>query len=342
MNTKHIITALCGLSVALHAQTPPLTPSGPPTDPATAMKSLNQVEARTIIDALPFTISQPGSYYLTSNLEFTAASGDAITVNADNVTIDLNGFTLSSTAAVTGSCIALGANRSQLSVTNGFITGTTVVLEANWNTTPGGFSNGVHYTFSSSSRAGRFSRLSISGCRDFGLRAPPSSILDDIRVSQCGSRGIEAEVSTIRSCIVTGNAADGLYANSSSVEGCIAIRNQFHGVFAGTVTDTAASSNGDIGIEAVNVSNSNASGNSGIGIQGQTISGCVASGNDGDGLVGSGFAACSISFSSAWNNQGKGIVVVNNGVISFCSSSGNTGTQIDATNTTRTGNNPTP
>ena len=104
MKTKHLIclAALCGFSSTLQAQTPPLTPSGPPSDPATAMKSLNQVEPRTPIGSLPFTISQPGSYYFTKNLEFTAATGHAVTVTSDNVSIDMMGFTLSSTAPVTG------------------------------------------------------------------------------------------------------------------------------------------------------------------------------------------------------------------------------------------------
>ena len=43
----------------------PLDPPGPP---GVTMKSLSEVEPRTPISALPFTISQPGSYYLTANL----------------------------------------------------------------------------------------------------------------------------------------------------------------------------------------------------------------------------------------------------------------------------------
>ncbi len=62
------------------------------------MKSLDQIEARRPIDptqpgfSTPYTISNPGSYYLTGNLAVTA--GDAIVIAVDGVTLDLNGFTL--------------------------------------------------------------------------------------------------------------------------------------------------------------------------------------------------------------------------------------------------------
>jgi len=57
------------------------------------MKTLDQVEARTPISSLPYTITQPGSYYLTADLQGVAGQ-DGIYVPVDNVTIDLNGFAL--------------------------------------------------------------------------------------------------------------------------------------------------------------------------------------------------------------------------------------------------------
>jgi len=61
------------------------------------MKTLDQVEARTPISSAPFTINASGSYFLAGNLP--VASGNGVTVNADNVTLDLNGFTIASTAS---------------------------------------------------------------------------------------------------------------------------------------------------------------------------------------------------------------------------------------------------
>src|SRR6267142_7145346 len=77
----------------------------PPGAPAPTMKTLAQIEPRTPISA-PLVITQPGSYYLTTNLSVT--SGDAIIINTNQVTLDLNGFTISSTApSVSGYGIAL-------------------------------------------------------------------------------------------------------------------------------------------------------------------------------------------------------------------------------------------
>src|SRR5262249_30290848 len=72
----------------------PLTPPGAP---APTMKTLDQIEARTPISSAPFTITNSGSYYLTTNL--SVSTGNAITIATNGVTLDLNGFTISSTAA---------------------------------------------------------------------------------------------------------------------------------------------------------------------------------------------------------------------------------------------------
>src|SRR3569833_3288356 len=88
------------------------------------MKSLDQVEARTAITntASLVTISQPGSYYLTHNL--TVATGDAIDINTNQVTLDLNGFTIASTAgSSSGNAIYLARASGNIGITirNGII-----------------------------------------------------------------------------------------------------------------------------------------------------------------------------------------------------------------------------
>ncbi len=70
----------------------PLTPSGAP---APTMKTLQQVEPRTPIGALPYDITQPGSYYLTGPL-FSTNYG--IRIFSHDVTVDLMGFTITGTA----------------------------------------------------------------------------------------------------------------------------------------------------------------------------------------------------------------------------------------------------
>ncbi len=63
------------------------------------MKTLAQIEPRTDVLTLgaepPYTITEPGSYYLSANI--IAASGrSGISIQAENVTLDLNDFTISS------------------------------------------------------------------------------------------------------------------------------------------------------------------------------------------------------------------------------------------------------
>ncbi len=74
-------------------------PLDPPGAPAPTMKTLQQVEPRTPISqpasaaGFPIQINAPGSYYFTGNITGVVAR-DGIVINADNVTLDLNGFTL--------------------------------------------------------------------------------------------------------------------------------------------------------------------------------------------------------------------------------------------------------
>ena len=63
----------------------------PPGAPGETMKTLEQVEPRTPISSLPYTISEPGSYYVTGNLSST---GHGIIIQSSGVTVDLMGFSL--------------------------------------------------------------------------------------------------------------------------------------------------------------------------------------------------------------------------------------------------------
>src|SRR4051794_17530032 len=79
-----------------------LTPSGAP---APTFKTLQQLEPRIDLQNAPtsavdsskpnyhFIINQPGSYYLSANILVTKTNG--IQINAEGVTLDLNGFQIS-------------------------------------------------------------------------------------------------------------------------------------------------------------------------------------------------------------------------------------------------------
>jgi hypothetical protein len=87
------------------------------------MKTLQEVEPRTPISSLPFTISQPGSYYLTGDL--TGASGqNAILITSSNVTLDLMGFTLQGGGGiVSGITFGAGPDKVNIVIRNGRIRG---------------------------------------------------------------------------------------------------------------------------------------------------------------------------------------------------------------------------
>ncbi len=67
---------------------PSLLPPGPPTGPS------GRMGVRTEIRTLPYVITAPGSYYVAQNLSQTIAGSPGITIGANEVTIDLGGFTL--------------------------------------------------------------------------------------------------------------------------------------------------------------------------------------------------------------------------------------------------------
>jgi hypothetical protein len=57
----------------------------------------------TAAGGFPYVITQPGSYKLSGNL-FPPANVNAININSNNVTLDLNGFTIGSAACVPDTC----------------------------------------------------------------------------------------------------------------------------------------------------------------------------------------------------------------------------------------------
>jgi hypothetical protein len=83
------------------------------------MRTLTQIEPRHPIESLPFTVTAPGSYYLTACLTGNAGQ-DGIIVEANDVTIDLGGFALQGGGGG-DSAVVVGGERTGLCVRNGTI-----------------------------------------------------------------------------------------------------------------------------------------------------------------------------------------------------------------------------
>ena len=172
MKTKTHITivfALCLLPAAFGQGL--LTPPGAP---APTMKSLAQIEPRTAITNTvgPVMITQPGSYYLTGNLTVSAGTG-GIDIMTNGVTLDLNGFTISSTAADDSSAgIVFYTGWSDITICNGHIVGG-VTDDGSGNYSGGGFGIGiVNNHYNNPLQNVLISRISVSGCAAYGIFLP--------------------------------------------------------------------------------------------------------------------------------------------------------------------------
>jgi hypothetical protein len=176
----------------------------PPGPPGPTMLTLSQVEPRTPISSAPFTIAKSGSYYLTTNV--TVSSGNAIQIEANNVWLDLNGFTISSTASSAGGvAVYIGPTFVVTNVTimNGFISsGVTNSSSGVYNGS--GFSHGVY----ASGFDVTVKNVSVYGCLDNGIFLGfDSSVVESCTVQTAGNYGIAAQSvsdSTAQGC---GNAA---------------------------------------------------------------------------------------------------------------------------------------
>lgn len=93
--------------------------------PALVVAFFPNAQAQAVISSLPTTIAQPGSYKLMASLNYNAGTGAAITVAANNCTIDLNDYVITNlTAGNSTKAIGVSAlGYDNLTVRNGDIVG---------------------------------------------------------------------------------------------------------------------------------------------------------------------------------------------------------------------------
>jgi hypothetical protein len=308
----------------------------PPAAPAPTMKTLDQIEARTPISALPFTISSPGSYYLTKSLNVT--TGNGITINVGQVTVDLNGFTISSTASsANGTGIALASGLGDITIFNGHVKGG---VTYNGSTYSGpGFANGIEYSGAAPTKV-RVTGISVSACLSDGINLSANAF------------------ALVESCIVQTIGGNGIVA--ANVSHSVANQCGNVGIFAPTVSDCYAQSTGSSdAISATNAHNCEAQNTgSGIGLSAYTASNCYGSSSTGTGIsattaincqgvssAGSGASTVGVSASTALNcvggNDGAGGGLLAEVATNCLGNSGGAGFGLQAFTATNCGGNST-
>ena len=291
------IASLVLLALAAPALAGPLTP--PVGVIQSTMKTLAEVEPRTpISDATTpgdgdsrFRITQPGSYYLTSS--FTVGGGLAgIEIAAHDVTIDLNGFTITGGAGTRAG--VQGGVSQRPTLRNGTIRAMTLV--------------GVDFSGCDSAV---IERVTVESCAGGGIVSGNRALISDCIARSNGSRGIAAQAgSRVRDSIAANNDGIGFTVGSGAVAvNCTAYDNNGDGFTTNdgaVIQDCLASSNEDDGFDVT---------------WGITVTGSVAIANAGHGFA---FGAhCHIEGNSARGN-GSSLAIVGAGFYSESVGTGST------------------
>lgn len=217
----------------------------PPGAPAPTMKTLQQIEPRTPISSVPFSILNSGSYYLTDNLD--VSYGDAIFISANNVTIDLNGFTIRCFDSTNGS-VGIRIDTSpfvefhDITILNGHLAGY-LFFYSGGVYSGSGFGYGIYSA--GAPRNVRIAGVTVSGCLNDGIR-------------------LNLDSSSVESCVVTTVGGNGIYAGT--VSRCAAYQCGGNGIFADTVSDSYGFSPSGYGIYAQVANNCYATSTNGTGM----------------------------------------------------------------------------
>lgn len=213
-------TAAC-LFLAWALTVPAQGPLDPPGAPAPLMKTLNQIEPRTAITNVPFTIQQSGSYYLTGNL--TGISGQSgITISTDNVTLDLMGFSLAGVPGSFRGITAIGPVRN-LTIRNGLV--------AYWA------QSGVDLNFSGDGVGALVEHVHAFSNGLHGIRVPAKGVVRDCLATHNMSNGIMAATySRIENNYVAENRGLGIRVTSSgsTIQNNTVFLNYYYGIWAGS------------------------------------------------------------------------------------------------------------
>ncbi len=301
----------------------------PPGAPSATMLTLSQIEPRTPISSAPYSILVPGSYYLTTNL--SVSSGNAITVLANGVTLDLGGWTISSTAPVaSGTAIWFTNSLRNISIFNGFIQGGVTNNGSGVYDGPG-FQYGIYYPvfYNGHGFVGypanvRVSNLSVWGCLFDGIHLydqnSDSSLVESCNVRTVGGAGIVAPVVKDSIAIDCGSTA----ISGDVVSGCDGQSVDAYGINANsTAQNCYGYSTTGFGLNAYSAVDCNDYSDGADGVNVYTAEGCAGFSNNGFGLYAYDLALGCFGQSSS----NTGLYAYN---AAFCSANVNSGTAIQA------------
>jgi parallel beta-helix repeat protein len=230
----------------------------PPGAPSPTMKTLSQVEPRLAITNLPVAITVPGSYYLTGDL-LGPSDSDGITINVNDVTIDLNGFRLVGAAGSLRG-IAVNGVHTGISIRGGSV--------RNWGQV------GIN---AFSAYGTHLSDLTVANCASNGLLTGEGSIVRGCTLRDNGGAGMRTGAnSRVLDCTSAGNDGIGIMAHFGCLIANCASAANYEGInaaAASTVKDCTVRNNNFDGIKVsggcvvtANLSENNGRNGSGAGI----------------------------------------------------------------------------
>ena len=168
----------------------------------------------------PVSINTPGYYVLTSNLVVPNQNTTAIQVNANNVTIDLNGFAIQ------------GPN---VCATDGFTVAQPCTLPSGSPLTTGiGVDAGTGVAFNVLNT--RIINGTIDGVGGIGIFANVNARIEGVNISNCGSYGIYTFGGVIRDALVRACGAGGILTSGAVIKDSRTIFNRGIGIQTGATS----------------------------------------------------------------------------------------------------------